>query len=63
MVAEQEDVWASGDAYEPYVRRWSREVFVKKMIVTTMTEVLNLSACERRSRSTQVADNVIPASK
>jgi SAM-dependent methyltransferase len=24
MVAERKDVWASGDAYEPYVGRWSR---------------------------------------
>ncbi len=24
MAAERKDVWASGDAYEPYVGRWSR---------------------------------------
>ena len=24
--AERKDVWASGDAYEPYVGRWSRLV-------------------------------------
>ena len=24
MTAERKDVWASGDAYEPYVGRWSR---------------------------------------
>src|SRR5262249_4834222 len=24
MAAERRDVWASGDAYEPYVGRWSR---------------------------------------
>ena len=24
MVTERKDVWASGDAYEPYVGRWSR---------------------------------------
>jgi hypothetical protein len=63
MVAEREDVWASGDAYESYVRRWSREVLAKKLNVTSMTEVLNLSACKRKSRSTQVADNGIPPSK
>jgi SAM-dependent methyltransferase len=26
MAAERKDVWASGDAYEPYVGRWSRLV-------------------------------------
>ena len=26
MTTEREDVWASGDAYEPYVGRWSRLV-------------------------------------
>jgi SAM-dependent methyltransferase len=26
MAVEREDVWASGDAYEPYVGRWSRLV-------------------------------------
>jgi SAM-dependent methyltransferase len=26
MVAERKDVWASGEAYEPYVGRWSRLV-------------------------------------
>jgi ubiquinone/menaquinone biosynthesis C-methylase UbiE len=26
MTAERKDVWASGDAYEPYVGRWSRLV-------------------------------------
>jgi len=26
MAAERQDVWASGDAYEPYVGRWSRLV-------------------------------------
>src|SRR5262249_24331951 len=26
MTAPPEDVWASGDAYEPYVGRWSRPV-------------------------------------
>jgi SAM-dependent methyltransferase len=26
MVGERKDVWASGDAYEPYVGRWSRLV-------------------------------------
>src|SRR5438876_789571 len=26
MTPEREDVWASGDAYEPYVGRWSRLV-------------------------------------
>src|SRR3974390_1640659 len=26
MAAERKDVWASGDAYEPYVCRWSRLV-------------------------------------
>jgi SAM-dependent methyltransferase len=26
MTAERSDVWASGDAYEPYVGRWSRRV-------------------------------------
>jgi hypothetical protein len=25
-MAEPADVWASGDAYEPYVGRWSRRV-------------------------------------
>jgi ubiquinone/menaquinone biosynthesis C-methylase UbiE len=26
VVAERKDIWASGDAYEPYVGRWSRIV-------------------------------------
>lgn len=26
MTVERKDVWASGDAYEPYVGRWSRLV-------------------------------------
>ena len=26
MAGERRDVWASGDAYEPYVGRWSRLV-------------------------------------
>jgi SAM-dependent methyltransferase len=26
MAAESNDVWASGDAYEPYIGRWSRLV-------------------------------------
>src|SRR4051812_10758149 len=26
MAADRKDVWASGDAYEPYVGRWSRLV-------------------------------------
>lgn len=26
MAAERKDVWASGDAYEPYLGRWSRLV-------------------------------------
>jgi hypothetical protein len=26
MATERKDVWASGDAYEPYVGRWSRLV-------------------------------------
>jgi trans-aconitate methyltransferase len=26
MTTERKDVWASGDAYEPYVKRWSRLV-------------------------------------
>jgi ubiquinone/menaquinone biosynthesis C-methylase UbiE len=26
MTTERKDVWASGDAYEPYVGRWSRLV-------------------------------------
>jgi trans-aconitate methyltransferase len=26
MAAETTDVWAAGDAYEPYVGRWSRPV-------------------------------------
>jgi hypothetical protein len=26
MASERKDVWASGDAYEPYLGRWSRLV-------------------------------------
>jgi hypothetical protein len=45
MAAERKDVWASGDAYEPYVGRWSRLVareFVKWIGVASKKQWLDV---------------------
>jgi SAM-dependent methyltransferase len=45
MAAERKDVWASGDAYEPYVGRWSRLVareFVEWLGVPSQREWLDV---------------------
>ena len=45
MDGERKDVWASGDAYEPYVGRWSRLVareFVPWLRVPSNSEWLDI---------------------
>ena len=47
MAAERKDVWASGDAYEPYVGRWSRLVareFVAWLGVTPNKDWLDVGS-------------------
>jgi ubiquinone/menaquinone biosynthesis C-methylase UbiE len=47
MATERKDVWASGDAYEPYVGRWSRLVgrqFVRWLGVRPNKEWLDVGS-------------------
>ena len=47
MAAERKDVWASGDAYEPCVGRWSRLVarqFVAWLAVTPNKDWLDVGS-------------------
>jgi len=64
------DVWASGDAYEPFVERWSRWVareFIEWLSLRLVGEVGSTSVPSRRKsqwpqtgRIHEVATNKIP---
>jgi hypothetical protein len=53
MVTERKDIWASGDAYEPYVGRWSR--LVARQFVAWLGVLAN-----RRHRSVAARAGIMP---
>jgi len=62
MVAQREDVWASGNAYEPYVGRWSRLVaceFVRWLGVPPNKDWLDVG-CGTGALCKVILDNAAP---